>query len=119
MKFLLVDDSSTMRKIVGLALKSGEYLFEEAESAEIALEKISKEKYDFFLIDVNMPGMNGIELTKKIRGMSNYQKTPIIILTTEKEESFISLGKSAGANDWIVKPFQKEALLEQIKKYLA
>ncbi len=115
MKVLLVDDSSTMRKVIVLALKSGGYEYEEAESGEDALGKIESGKFDFFLVDVNMPGMNGIDLVKEIRKKNDHTKTPIIILTTESEEMMKNDGKKAGANDWITKPFQKEDLLARMR----
>jgi len=118
MKVLLVDDSATMRKVIGLALKSGNYDYIEAENGEDALKKLENDKFDFFLIDVNMPGINGIDLVKEIRKMNIYTKTPIIILTTESNESLKKEGKLAGADDWIVKPFQKEELLEVMKEKL-
>jgi two-component system chemotaxis response regulator CheY len=118
MKVLFVDDSSTMRKVIELALKSGGYEYDQAESGEAALKKIESAKFDFFIVDVNMPVINGIELVKKIRSINDYLKVPIIILTTESEESLKEEGKKAGANDWIVKPFQKEDLLDRMKKLI-
>jgi len=116
MKVLIVDDSITMRKVVGLALKSGSYQYDEAGDGLEALDMIKKNKYDFFLVDVNMPNMNGIELVKEIRMLDEHKKTPIAILTTEKEKSLKDTGKITGANDWIEKPFQKEELLALINK---
>ena len=114
MRFLIVDDSATMRKVVILALKSGSYQYDEASDGIEALNKIEKEKYDFFLVDINMPKMNGIDLVKEIRKRDQYKKTPIVILITENENSMKEEGRNAGADDWIVKPFQKQQLFEII-----
>jgi two-component system chemotaxis response regulator CheY len=116
MRFLIVDDSITMRKVVGLALKTGNYEYLEAENGEDALKVIQANPIDFFLVDVNMPGMNGIELVKEIRKNNSHKDTPIIILTTENEAGLKLQGRKAGANEWIEKPFQKEELLKLINK---
>lgn len=117
MKFLLVDDSSTMRKVVGLALRSAGFEFNEADSGANALKIMDEEKYDYFLVDLNMPEMNGIELIKKIREKPNYEETPIIVITTETDENLKKEALEAGANDIIAKPFQKDELIELINKY--
>lgn len=117
MKFLIIDDSVTMRKVIALALKSINYDYSEAENGEKALELLSNNTYDFFLIDLNMPGMNGIELVKEIKKNPRHAKIPIIILTTEQDEKLKNESKNSGANDWITKPFQKEQLIELINKY--
>lgn len=118
MKFLIVDDSPTMRKVVGLALRSGGFDFEESESGSVALIKSKNSKYDFFIVDVNMPGMSGIDFIKELRKKPDYSKTPIIILTTETEDDIKEEGAQAGANAWIVKPFQKEELISLINENL-
>jgi two-component system, chemotaxis family, chemotaxis protein CheY len=117
MKFLLVDDSATMRKVVGLALKSSGYDYIEADGGEEALKKIKVEKFDFFLVDLNMPVMPGAELIKKIREIPEHKKTPIIIITTETDQDMKNEGMKAGANDLLVKPFQRESLEKIIQKY--
>lgn len=119
MKFMVVDDSNTMRKIVGLALKSKGYEIIEAENGQDALNKAQAEKIDFFIVDVNMPVMNGIVFIQEIRKKPEYANIPIIILTTETEEDLKSKGKAAGANAWIVKPFQNEEFLSLIDKLKA
>lgn len=114
MKFLIVDDSPTMRKVIALALKASGFDYTESENGKDALAKISGDKYDFFIVDVNMPGMNGIDLIKELRKKPDYSQTPIIILTTETENDIREEGTQAGANAWIVKPFQKEDLINLI-----
>jgi two-component system chemotaxis response regulator CheY len=116
---MIVDDSSTMRKIVGTALKSGNYEYIEAENGKDALSKLSGNKIDFFIVDFNMPEMNGIEFIKELRKNQEYVKTPVVILTTESENSLVEQGKSAGANAWLVKPFEKGKLLEVVGKLLS
>ena len=119
MGFMVIDDSSTMRKIVGTALKAGNYEYIEAENGKDALSKLEGNKVDFFIVDFNMPEMNGIEFIKELRKKADYAKTPVVRLTTESENSLIEQGKSAGANAWLVKPFEKEKLLDVVKKLLS
>ena len=114
MNFMIIDDSSTMRKIIGLALKSDGHEYIEAENGKDAILKSDSNKVDFFIVDYNMPELNGIEFIKEIRKKTNYDKTPIIILTTESDNKLIEEGKTAGANAWIVKPFEKEKFLSVI-----
>jgi two-component system chemotaxis response regulator CheY len=116
MKFLIVDDSVTMRKIVALVLKAEKYEVIEAENGKDALAKLEGNTFDCFIVDYNMPEMNGIEFIKKLRQMPQYQTTPIIMLTTENEQDKQEEGRKAGANRWIVKPFKNEVLEATIKE---
>ncbi len=114
MVILGVDDSATMRKIIGLAVKSDGNTFIEAENGQDALNKLTTQKVDLFLVDINMPVMGGLEFITKVRSQPAYIKAPIIIITTENEQAMRDAGMKAGANDWIVKPFEKEQLLSVI-----
>ncbi len=117
MTFMLVDDSSTMRKISGAVLKNAGYDFIEAENGQDALTKLPSWKIDFFLVDVNMPVMNGLDFVSNIRTKPEYKDTPVIMLTTENDQSIVWKGKEAGADGWIVKPFKNDDLLGMIRKY--
>ena len=116
MTLMLVDDSATMRKITALALKTESYDCVEAENGQDALSKLSAQKIDFFIVDVNMPVMNGFEFVKELRNIMNYKDTPVVFLTTETEQDMVSKGKAAGANAWIAKPFKNEELIQLVKK---
>ena len=74
------------------------------------------EGVDLIITDVNMPNMDGIELTRQIRANADYKFTPIVVLTTESQGSKMDAGKEAGATGWIVKPFDKEKLLAVVKR---
>lgn len=116
MNFMIVDDSATMRKIIALALQPSGHTVIEAENGQDALDKLSGQKPDFFVVDVNMPVMNGIEFVKAIRAKTAYAKTPVIMLTTENEDKMINSGKEAGASAWVVKPFKNDEFLALIQK---
>lgn len=114
-KILLVDDSSTVRNTLKIYL-CDEYEVCEAENGQIGLDKAKKEDFAAFLIDVNMPVMDGITLTANLRAESKYSKTPILILTTESRADKREAGKKAGANGWIVKPCDGAKLLSVLSK---
>ncbi len=117
-KIMTVDDSSSMRQMVGMTLKGAGYQVVEAEHGQDALDKLAKTPVDMLIIDLNMPVMDGITLIKNLRGMPQYKFTPLIMLTTESQASRKAEGKSAGATGWIVKPFKPPQLLGVIKKVL-
>ncbi len=117
-KILAVDDSQSMRQMVGYVLKSAGYEVVEAEDGQEALEWAEKNLVDLVLTDVNMPRMDGITLVGKLRELSDYQYVPILVLTTESGDDKKMAGKKAGATGWIVKPFDPQKLLKAIERVL-
>ena len=113
---LAVDDSASMRQMVSFTLKSAGYAVVEAVDGQDALEKSVSQDFDLVLTDQNMPRMDGISLTRKLRENPNFKSTPILILTTESSDEMKQSGRSAGATGWMVKPFDPAKLLEVIKK---
>lgn len=112
----LVDDSATiLLSISGILSKAG-YATEKASNGEEALRKLqSGLKIDLLITDLNMPGMNGIELIKEVRKLPSYKFVPILFLTTESQQSRKMEAKAAGASGWIVKPATADELLNTIK----
>ncbi len=115
-KILAVDDSKTMREMVSFTLKGAGYEVMEAEDGKAALEALTGAKVDAVITDLNMPNMNGFELIRQLRANPAYKFTPILMLTTEGDDSKKQEGKAAGATGWIVKPFNPEKLVEVVKK---
>ncbi len=113
---LVVDDSSSVRQIVGIALRGEGYEVIEACDGVDALEKLDGRKIHLIVSDVNMPNMDGITLLKKIKEMDTYKFTPILMLTTEAGEDMKAQGKAAGAKAWLVKPFKPPVLLSAVAK---
>jgi two-component system chemotaxis response regulator CheY len=113
---LIVDDSSSIRQVVGITLKGGGYNVIEAVDGVDALSKLNGQKINLIVSDVNMPNMDGISLVKKVKEIPDYKFTPILMLTTESEQSMMEKGKAAGAKAWLVKPFQPAILLSAISK---
>lgn len=117
-KILAVDDSKSMRQMVAMTLKSAGFDVTEGEDGADGLNKAKAGHFDLVLTDINMPNMNGIELTKALRALPAYKGTPIICLTTESSDDMKAKGKQAGATGWIVKPFSPEKLLATLERVL-
>jgi len=115
---LIVDDSSSLRQVVSIALKGAGYDVIEACDGKDALTKLSGQKVHLIISDVNMPNMDGITLVKEIKQMANYKFTPIIMLTTESQEAKKQEGQAAGAKAWVVKPFQPDQMLTAVSKLI-
>lgn len=117
-KFLVVDDSASIRQLVSFTLTEAGHEVLAAENGRDAVEKLSGSKIDMVITDLNMPDMDGIELIRKLRSMDDYRFSPILMLTTESQEAKKQEGKRAGASGWIVKPFTPQQLLEVIRKFV-
>jgi two-component system, chemotaxis family, chemotaxis protein CheY len=113
---MTVDDSASVRQMVAFTLRSAGYEVIEAADGVEALARMQGRKMSAIITDLNMPNMDGIELTQKIRSDATYRFTPIILLTTESQETMKQKGRAAGATGWIVKPFKPEQLLGVVKK---
>jgi two-component system chemotaxis response regulator CheY len=115
-RVITVDDSKTMREMVGFTLKGAGYEVVEAEDGVRALAVLAGTKVDLVITDINMPNMDGITLVRQLRAKPNFMSTPILILTTEGGEDKKAAGRQAGATGWIVKPFAPEKLLQVVNK---
>ena len=113
---LVVDDSASIRQVVGIALKGAGYEVIEASDGNDALTKLDGRKINLVISDVNMPGMDGISLLKAIKTLPAYKFTPVMMLTTESQEQMKSQGKAAGAKAWMVKPFKPDQMLAAVSK---
>ncbi|HEY0844020.1 MAG TPA: response regulator [Noviherbaspirillum sp.] len=113
---MIVDDSASMRQVVGIALKSEGYTVIEGRDGKDALSKLTGQKVHLIISDVNMPVMDGITFVKEVKQLPNYKFTPIIMLTTESEDAKKREGQAAGARAWMVKPFKSEQLLSAVQK---
>ncbi|MBI1362417.1 MAG: response regulator [Proteobacteria bacterium] len=116
---LTVDDSASIRQMVTFTLKQAGYTVVEADDGSKGLE-VAKSVGDIALVltDLNMPNMNGLELIRNLRQLPAFKFTPILMLTTESDETKKMEGKQAGATGWIVKPFNPEQLLKVIEKVI-
>jgi two-component system chemotaxis response regulator CheY len=115
---MTVDDSASVRQMVSFTLKQAGYEVVEAEDGQDALDKLDTSPVNMLITDLNMPKIDGIELIRKVREKPESRFMPIIMLTTESQDSKKKEGRAAGATGWIVKPFKPEQLLAVIKKVL-
>lgn len=115
---MTVDDSPSIRQMVGLTLtKAGHKVVEACDGAD-ALSKLGGAPVSMIITDLNMPNMDGIALIQRARAMPAYKYIPIIMLTTESQPEKKQAGKAAGATGWIVKPFSPDQLLAVVAKVL-
>ncbi len=115
---MVVDDSASLRQVVGIALKGAGFDVLEACDGKDALSKITGQKIHLIISDVNMPNMDGITFVKEVKKMASYKFTPIIMLTTESQEAKKQEGQAAGAKAWVVKPFQPAQMLAAVSKLI-
>ncbi len=115
---LTVDDSPSMRKMVSFTLTGAGYKVVEAVDGVDALEKAEEHQISLVLADQNMPRLDGIGLTKRLRENPRFKQTPILILTTESSDQMKQAGRAAGATGWLVKPFDPNRLIEVIQKVI-
>ncbi|HMK65079.1 MAG TPA: chemotaxis response regulator CheY [Thermodesulfobacteriota bacterium] len=117
MKILVVDDFSTMRRIVKNLLKQiGFENIDEAEDGQHALSRLKNDKYQFVVSDWNMPNMTGIELLKNVRSDPELKTLPFLMVTAEAEKEKVVEAIKAGVNNYIIKPFTAEILKEKMDK---
>lgn len=115
---MIVDDSSSIRSVVGIALSKEGYNVIQACDGSDALTKLDGTKIHLIVCDVNMPNMDGITFLKQLKQNASYCYTPVCMLTTESEQSKIEEGKQAGARAWVIKPFQPPKLLSVVQKLI-
>lgn len=115
---MVIDDSSSLRIVVGIALKGAGYDVIEACDGRDALAKLTGQKIHLMVSDVNMPNMDGIQFVTAVKKMPTYQFTPIIMLTTESNTEKKKEGQAAGVKAWVVKPFKPEVLLNAVQKLI-
>ncbi|WP_439135652.1 chemotaxis response regulator CheY [Pseudomaricurvus sp.] len=117
MKILIVDDFSTMRRIIKNLLRDlGFSNTQEADDGLTALPMLKSGDYDFLVTDWNMPGMSGIDLLKAVRADEKLSSLPVLMVTAEAKRDQIIEAAQAGVNGYVVKPFTAAALKEKIEK---
>lgn len=107
---LVVDDSRVVRKVARRIAEDLGFSCEEAEDGQKAYEYCSKQMPDAILLDWNMPVMSGIEFLEKLRQMPNGQSPKVVFCTTENDMAHILRAMNAGANEYIMKPFDSDII---------
>ncbi len=116
---LVVEDSPTMRQLISFAMKriQGAKVIEATDGVD-ALKKLSGDKVDLILADINMPVMDGLKLVSLVRGNPEYKDIPIIIITTEGAEEDKKRAMSIGANAYLPKPIQTQELIKLVNGFI-
>ena len=118
-KVLVVEDSPTMRQLIVFALKRIRgFQISEANDGVDGLKKLSADKFDLIVTDINMPIMDGLKLVSMVRNDPNYKETPIIIITTEGANEDRERALALGANEYITKPIQTAHILDTVRKLM-
>ena len=115
---MIVDDSTSLRQVVSITLKGAGYDVLEARDGQDALSKLTGQKIHLIISDVNMPVMDGFSFVRAAKQIPAYRFTPVIMLTTEAQESKKLEGKEAGAKAWMVKPFQPGQMLSAVSRLI-
>ena len=113
---MIVDDSASLRQVVGIALRGAGYEVLEASDGKDALGKLKGQKVHLMISDVNMPNMDGISFVKAVKQIPAYKFTPVIMLTTESQDAKKKEGQEAGAKAWVLKPFKPEQMIGVVQK---
>jgi phosphate regulon transcriptional regulator PhoB len=117
-KILIVDDEPDIVDLVSYNLKKDGFRVTTASDGEQALHKVRKDKFDLVVLDLMLPGIQGVELCRIIRNDSKTAATPIIMLTAKGEEVDRVIGLESGADDYMTKPFSSKELIARIKAVL-
>lgn len=114
-RVLVVDDNATLRALSRRVLESLGFEVDEAVDGQDGLTKAEATSYALVLTDVRMARVDGLTMVERIRALDSYRKVPILVVTTDHRPQTMARGRAVGANAWLVKPFQREQLLEVLK----
>ncbi len=118
-KIAVIEDEAAIRRVIVLALRSAGYVnVIEADNGRTGCELVEHEHPQLVLLDVMLPGMDGMEVCRRIRANHDTRSVPIIMLTAKSDERDVVAGLDAGASDYVTKPFSKEILLARIRAVL-
>jgi DNA-binding response OmpR family regulator len=117
-RILVVDDEIGALTLIGIMLERGGFEVLKAKNADAALGVLDQETPDLIILDVMMPGMDGIELCRTIRARSATQETPVLILSARGDAESVMRGMDAGASDYLPKPILHHDLVAKVRKML-
>lgn len=117
-RIMVVDDEVGALTLIGIMLERGGFEVLKAGDAYAALDLLSTETPDMIILDVMMPGMDGIELCRQIRTASRTQNTPVLILSARGDAEAVQQGMAAGADDYLSKPILHHDLISKVRELL-
>ena len=116
---MVVDDSLTVRKITGRLLERQGYRVVTARDGEEAMQQLAEQLPQVMLVDVEMPRMDGFELTRRVRGDEHLKDIPIIMISSRTAEKHVKLAEEIGVDHYLGKPYQEEELLRHVAGFIA
>ena len=117
-KILIIQDSPSVNAMLKLRLESGGFAVETVETGEEGVEKASAGQYELILLDYNLPGINGSEVCRILRGEKNTRNTPIVFMSAKDEDKLLAITKNAGADGYITLPFEGKGFIERIRGFM-
>ena len=118
-KIIIIDDEPSVGTLLKINLKQKGYSVATAESGVEGIAKAEAEQFDLIILDVSLPGMNGIEICQTFRESKNYLEVPIVMISSHSDNLTIEQTQRAGASDYLVKPFTFEELIQKIEDHLS
>lgn len=118
-RVLVVDDDRDIRDLVTFKLEQAGYEVRQAEDGLQALDAVREWGPDLVVLDVMMPGLSGIDVTRELRADPATAATPVILLTAKAQEADVETGFVTGADDYVVKPFSPRELVSRVQAVLA
>ena len=115
-RILIVDDSETIRSQISEALEDAGFEVIQAKDGLEGLARAQATDLAMIVLDVNMPGLSGLEVLERLSANGTTEKTPVLMLTTEAHETTVSRAKNAGAKGWVIKPVRMEMLVSAVRR---
>lgn len=117
-RILVIEDDEAIREILEMLLQTRGFLCTAVGSGEAGLKRLEEQEFDLILLDLTLPGMDGLEVCRKLRELPGKAKIPVVMLTARSEESDVVVGLETGAVDYVVKPFNNQLLIARIRAHL-
>ena len=111
---LIAEDEPSVRRLISFKLEKENFLVEEAENGEEAMEKLRSSSYEILILDLMLPMLEGMQILKKMK--EEEIDIPVLILSAKSQEKDISRGFELGADDYLTKPFKSQELIIRVKK---
>ena len=117
-RILIIQDSPSANAMLKFRLESGRFSVETVETGEEGVEKAKASQYQLILLDYNLPGMNGSQVCKALKGEAKTRNTPVVFMSAKDEEKLSQITKEAGADGYIGLPFEGKTFIEKIRGFL-
>jgi DNA-binding response OmpR family regulator len=118
-KILIIQDSPSVNAMLKFRLESGGFSVETAETGEEGVEKTKLGQYQLILLDYNLPGMNGSQVCRILKGQNNTQNTPIVFMSAKDEDKLRQITEEAGADGYLGLPFEGKKFIDKITRLIA